>query len=84
MVFAGPGFNFQNTPPLHDLTGEIFDAHTEQWSLSSPSGGPAPDGSIDSFDSQSVLLRTGIVQIAGGADGATTSLARNQSWTYKP
>jgi hypothetical protein len=84
VLFAGPGFNFQNTPPLHDFTGEIFDATTEQWSLSSPSGGPPSDGSIDSFESQSVLLRTGIVQIAGGADGATTSLARNQSWIYKP
>jgi hypothetical protein len=84
VLFAGPGFNFQNTPPLHDLTGEIFDANTEQWSLSSPNGGPPPDGSIDSFESQSVLLRTGIVQISGGADGATDSLARNQSWIYKP
>jgi Kelch motif protein len=84
ILFAGPGNYSDGAFTLHDLTGEIFDSGNEQWILAPVSGGPPADGSLDSFESRSVQLRDGRLQIAGGTDWNTDTVASNRSWIYTP
>jgi len=82
VLFAGEGFSSDNT--LHDVTGEIYAPATQQWTLAPTDGGPTIEGPISEYESQSVQLETGKMQVAGGADLATGSIATQFSWIYKP
>jgi|SRR5690242_14148794 hypothetical protein len=84
ILFAGPENYSDGAFTLHDLTGEIFDAGNEQWTLAPGGGGPPADGSLDSFESKSVQLSDGRLQITGGSDWNTNVVASNRSWIYTP
>jgi hypothetical protein len=83
ILFAGPGVS-PLTHSLMAVTGEIFDPESRTWTLTSESGGPPADGSVDSFESQMLVLKDGRVQTTGGSDYNTDSFAINQSWIFTP
>jgi hypothetical protein len=84
LLFAGPGVPPSSLFLVHDLTGEIFETANDQWTFAPTAGGPPTDNSVDSFESQSIQLINGNLQIAGGADYLTDSTPTDQSWIYMP
>ena len=83
-LFAGPGVPPSSLFLVHDLTGEIFHPESEDWTFAPTPNGPPTDNSVDSFDSTSVQLVDGRLQVAGGPDYVTDSIATNQSWIFTP
>jgi hypothetical protein len=83
VLFAGESYSSDGTFTLHDLTGEIYAPATQQWTLAPSDGGPTIEGPAE-FDSQSVQLKNGTMQVGGGADFATGTIATKFSWIYKP
>jgi hypothetical protein len=79
---AGTGLDMSDN--LQDLTGESFDFGRGRWVLAPRAGGPPSDGSTDSFESASVRLSNGTLQVAGGEDFDTESVAINTSWIFGP
>ena len=67
ILFAGAGF-IPNTYAFRDLTGEMFHPKNSTWTMVPVVDGPPIDLSVDSYQSQSVLLSTGRLQITGGAN----------------
>jgi hypothetical protein len=79
ILFAGPGFS--DSGQFANLTGEIFHPKTSTWTLVPPVDGPPVDGSVGSWESQSVVLSTGRLQISGGA-ALVDAFAIRGSWIF--
>jgi hypothetical protein len=77
---AGTGLDMHDN--LQDLTGESLDLVHNKWSQAPRGGGPPSDGSTDSFEGASVVLSNGALQVAGGEDFDTESVAINTSWIF--
>ena len=84
ILFAGAGFTSSDGATRHDLTGELYNPETGKWSLVQATGGPSTDGPTDNFESRSVRLSNGALQVAGGADLATATLGTTESWIFGP
>jgi hypothetical protein len=84
LLFAGPGLPPADLKRIHDFAGEIFEPGADQWVFAPTAGGPPTDNPVDSCDSQSIQLRNGDLQIAGGPDYSTVSTPTNRSWIFKP
>ncbi|MGB8326632.1 MAG: hypothetical protein WCE48_03535 [Steroidobacteraceae bacterium] len=67
---------------LQNLAGEYLDPGSGKWISVPTLGGPPVDGSTDSFESQSVRLSNGTLQIAGGTDFDTETFATSTSWVF--
>jgi hypothetical protein len=83
VLFAGPGRS-TTTFDLTAVTGEVFAPESSTWALVPAANGPPPDGSVDSFESQMLVLKNGKVQTTGGSDYSTDAFAINQSWIFTP
>jgi hypothetical protein len=77
VLFAGAGFS--DSYQVVDTAGEIYHPTTKTWTAVPGAG--APSLSVDSFESQLIVLSTGALQTSGGTD-ASSSLGLSGSWTF--